>query len=68
QNSSGLENKQEDVKAEAKPGATIKTPTGQTKPITTPQSGTTPLQSSPMESKPITTPQSGTTPLQSNPM
>ncbi|CKF77729.1 Tn916 ORF15 signal peptide containing protein [Streptococcus pneumoniae] len=68
QNSSGLENKQEDVKAEAKTGATIKTPTGQTKPITTPQSGTTPLQSSPMESKPITTPQSGTTPLQSNPM
>ncbi|MDR4272388.1 CD3337/EF1877 family mobilome membrane protein, partial [Bacillus paranthracis] len=68
QNSSGLENKQEDVKAEAKPGATIKTPTGQTKPITTPLSGTTPLQSSPMESKPITTPQSGTTPLQSSPM
>ncbi|MGH0697615.1 CD3337/EF1877 family mobilome membrane protein, partial [Bacillus cereus] len=56
QNSSGLENKQEDVKAEAKPGATIKTPTGQTKPITTPQSGTTPLQSNPIESKPITTP------------
>ncbi|OJE20979.1 hypothetical protein A9490_07970 [Bacillus thuringiensis] len=68
QTNSGLENKQEDVKAEAKPGATIKTPTGQTKPITTPQSGTTPLQSNPMESKPITTPQSGTTPLQSNPM
>ncbi|PEE97259.1 hypothetical protein CON21_29400 [Bacillus thuringiensis] len=68
QNSSGLENKQEDVKAEAKPGATIKTPTGQTKPITTPQSGTTPLQSNPIESKPITTPQSGTTPLQSNPI
>ncbi|GIX59473.1 membrane protein [Bacillus paranthracis] len=68
QNSSGLENKQEDVKAEAKPGATIKTPTGQTKPVTTPQPGTTPLQSNPMESKPITTPQSGTTPLQSNPM
>ncbi|WP_309260376.1 CD3337/EF1877 family mobilome membrane protein [Bacillus cereus] len=68
QNSSGLENKQEDVKAEAKPGATIKTPTGQTKPITTPQSGPTPLQSSPMESKPITTPQSGPTPLQSNPI
>ncbi|UOK49257.1 hypothetical protein KU891_26885 (plasmid) [Bacillus tropicus] len=68
QNSSGLENKQEDVKAEAKPGATIKTPTGQTKPVTTPQSGTTPLQSNPMESKPITTPQSGTTPLQSNPI
>ncbi|MED3621502.1 hypothetical protein P4503_26115, partial [Bacillus thuringiensis] len=59
QKNGGLENKQEDVKAEAKPAATIKTPTGQTKPITTPQSGTTPLQSNPMESKPITTPQSG---------
>ncbi|HHB1999739.1 hypothetical protein J0818_28835 [Bacillus cereus] len=68
QNNGGLENKQEDVKTEAKPVATIKTPTGQTKPVTTPQSGTTPLQSNPMESKPITTPQSGTTPLQSNPM
>ncbi|MDZ4421967.1 CD3337/EF1877 family mobilome membrane protein [Bacillus cereus] len=68
QNNGGLENKQEDVKADVKPVATIKTPTGQTKPITTPQSGTTPLQSNPMESKPITTPQSGTTPLQSNPM
>ncbi|PHD84342.1 CD3337/EF1877 family mobilome membrane protein [Bacillus toyonensis] len=66
QNNGGLENKQGDVKAEAKPGATIKTPNGQTKPVTTPQSGTTPLQSNPMESKPITTPQSGTTPLQSN--
>ncbi|PEP24188.1 hypothetical protein CN575_29895, partial [Bacillus wiedmannii] len=39
QNNGGLENKQEDVKAEAKPAATIKTPTGQTKPVTTPQSG-----------------------------
>ncbi|PFB42424.1 hypothetical protein CN396_22750 [Bacillus thuringiensis] len=68
QNNGGLDNKQEDVKAEVKPLAAIKTPTGQTKPITTPQSGTTPLQSNPMESKPITTPQSGTTPLQSNPM
>ncbi|USK99769.1 CD3337/EF1877 family mobilome membrane protein [Bacillus tropicus] len=68
QNSSGLENKQEDVKAEAKPVAPIKTPTGQTKPITTPQSGTTPTQSNPIESKPITTPQSGTTPTQSNPI
>ncbi|PFY68534.1 MFS transporter [Bacillus wiedmannii] len=67
QNNGGLENKQEDVKAEAKT-TTIKTPTGQTKPVTTPQSGTTPLQSNPMESKPITTPQSGTTPLQSNPI
>ncbi|KAB5640568.1 hypothetical protein E8M24_21790 [Bacillus thuringiensis] len=63
-----LKDKEEDVKADVKPVATIKTPTGQTKPITTPQSGTTPLQSSPMESKPITTPQSGTTPLQSSPM
>ncbi|ENQ3113222.1 hypothetical protein ACEOWI_004574 [Bacillus cereus] len=68
QNNGGLENKQEDVKTEAKPVAPIKTPTGQTKPITTPQSGTTPLQSNPIESKPITTPQSGTTPLQSNPI
>ncbi|RAN86644.1 hypothetical protein B5P41_28055 [Bacillus sp. SRB_28] len=71
QNNGGLENKQEDVKAEAKPVAAIKTPTSQTKsmngkPITTPQSGTTPLQSNSAESKPITTPQSGTTPLQSN--
>ncbi|EJV56569.1 CD3337/EF1877 family mobilome membrane protein, partial [Bacillus cereus] len=53
QNNGGLENKQEDVKAEVKPVAAI----------TTPQSGTTPLQSNPSESKPITTPQSGTTPL-----
>ncbi|WP_137842798.1 MFS transporter [Bacillus sp. 2SH] len=68
QNNGGLDNKQEDVKAEVKPLAAIKTPTGQTKPVTTPQSGTTPLQSNPIESKPITTPQSGTTPLQSNPM
>ena len=68
QNNGGLENKQEDVKTEAKPVAPIKTPTGQTKPITTPQSGTTPTQSNPIESKPITTPQSGTTPTQSNPM
>ncbi|MGN4932059.1 CD3337/EF1877 family mobilome membrane protein, partial [Bacillus cereus group sp. MYBK14-1] len=68
QNNSGLDNKQENVKAEVKPLAAIKTPTGQTKPVTTPQSGTTPLQSNPIESKPITTPQSGTTPLQSNPM
>ncbi|MGE7885048.1 CD3337/EF1877 family mobilome membrane protein, partial [Bacillus sp. NPDC094077] len=75
QNNDGLENKQEDVKAEAKPVAkpvAIKTPTGQTKsvdgkPITTPQSGTTPIQSNPTENKPITTPQSGTTPIQSNP-
>ncbi|MEJ9255646.1 CD3337/EF1877 family mobilome membrane protein [Bacillus wiedmannii] len=82
QNNGGLENKQEDVKAEAKPAATIKTPTGQTKPvttpspanpmesklITTPQSGTTPSQPNPIESKPITTPQSGTTPSPANPM
>ncbi|QWH97846.1 CD3337/EF1877 family mobilome membrane protein [Bacillus mycoides] len=72
QNNDGLENKQEDVKGEAKPVAVIKTPTGQTKSmngkqITTPQSGTTPLQSNQAESKQITTPQSGTTPLQSNP-
>ncbi|EOO99458.1 CD3337/EF1877 family mobilome membrane protein, partial [Bacillus cereus] len=71
QNNDGLENKQEDVKVEEKPVAAIKTPTGQTKsmdgkPITTPQSGTTPLQSNSAERKPITTPQSGTTPLQSN--
>ncbi|MCU5489376.1 hypothetical protein OCA95_23415 [Bacillus cereus] len=63
-----LGNKEEDVKAEVKPLAAIKTPTGQTKPVTTPQSGTKPLQSNPMESKPITIPQSGTKPLQSNPM
>ncbi|RAN74825.1 CD3337/EF1877 family mobilome membrane protein [Bacillus sp. SRB_331] len=73
QNNGGLENKQEDVKAEAKPVATIKTTTGQTKsmdgkPITTPQSGTTPSPANPMESKPITTPQSGTTPSPANPM
>ncbi|WP_163247897.1 MFS transporter [Bacillus tropicus] len=68
QNNGGLENKQEDVKTETKPVAPIKTPTGQTKPITTPQSGTTPTQSNPIESKPITTPQSGTTPTQSNPI
>jgi len=68
QNNGGLDNKQEDVKAEVKPLAAIKTPTGQTKPVTTPQSGTTLLQSNPIESKPITTPQSGTTPLQSNPI
>ncbi|MGX5429840.1 CD3337/EF1877 family mobilome membrane protein [Bacillus cereus] len=68
QNNGGLDNKQEDVKANVKPLAAIKTPTGQTKPVTTPQSGTTPLQSNPMESKPITIPQSGTTPLQSNPI
>ncbi|MGQ8826338.1 CD3337/EF1877 family mobilome membrane protein [Bacillus sp. NA_146.1] len=68
QNNGGLENKQEDVKAEAKPAATIKTPTGQTKPVTTPQSGTTPSPANPMESKPITTPQSGTTPSPANPM
>ncbi|HFR4167199.1 TPA: CD3337/EF1877 family mobilome membrane protein [Bacillus cereus] len=68
-----LKDKEEDVKAEVKPVAAIKIPTGQTKstddkPIIIPQSGTTPLQSNPIESKPITTPQSGTTPLQSNPM
>ncbi|MCU5690819.1 hypothetical protein OCB18_24500 [Bacillus cereus] len=68
QNNGGLENKQEDVKTEAKPVAPIKTPTGQTKPITTPQSGTTPTPANPIESKPITTPQSGTTPTQSNPV
>ncbi|PEW84381.1 hypothetical protein CN447_25300 [Bacillus thuringiensis] len=68
QKNGGLENKQEDVKAEAKPAATIKTPTGQTKPVTTPQSGTTPLQSNPIESKPITAPQSGTTSIPANPM
>ncbi|WP_161520243.1 CD3337/EF1877 family mobilome membrane protein [Bacillus cereus] len=68
QNNGGLENKQADVKAEAKPAATIKTPTGQTKPVTTPQSGTIPLQSNPIESKPIITPQSGTTPLPADPI
>ncbi|MGE1110001.1 CD3337/EF1877 family mobilome membrane protein [Bacillus wiedmannii] len=68
QSNEELNSKEEDVKAEAKPAATIKTPTGQTKPVTTPQSGTTPSPANPMESKPITTPQSGTTPLQSNPM
>ncbi|MED0943359.1 CD3337/EF1877 family mobilome membrane protein [Bacillus mycoides] len=73
QNNGGLENKQEDVKAEAKPVAIIKTPTGQTKsmdgkPITTPQSGTTPSPANPMDGKPITTPQSGTTPSPANPM
>ncbi|MEH2992941.1 hypothetical protein P3W38_22235 [Bacillus paranthracis] len=68
QNNGGLENKQDDVKAEAKPVATIKTPTGQTKPVTTPQSGTTPSPANPLESKPITTPQSGTTPTPANPV
>ncbi|MGN4718516.1 CD3337/EF1877 family mobilome membrane protein [Bacillus cereus group sp. MYBK226-2] len=68
QNNGGLENKQEDVKTEAKPVAPIKTPTGQTKPITTPQSGTTPTPANPIESKPITTPQSGTTPTPANPI
>ncbi|MFT2138056.1 CD3337/EF1877 family mobilome membrane protein, partial [Bacillus cereus] len=68
-----LKDKEEDVKAEVKPVAAIKIPTGQTKstddkPIIIPQSGTTPLPANPIESKPITTPQSGTTPLQSNPM
>ncbi|MFJ9304381.1 CD3337/EF1877 family mobilome membrane protein [Bacillus toyonensis] len=71
QNNGGLENKQEDVKAEVKPVAAIKTPTGQTKstddkPITTPQSGTTPVPANLMESKSITTPQSGTTPVPAN--
>ncbi len=68
QNNGGLENKQENVKTEAKPVATIKTPTGQTKPITTPQLGTTPTPANPIESKPITTPQSGTTPTPANPI
>ncbi|HDR7950329.1 TPA: hypothetical protein QCY38_004027 [Bacillus toyonensis] len=68
QNNGGLENKQEDVKADVKPVATIKTPTGQTKPVTTPQSGTTPIPANPIESKPITTPQSGTTPIPANPI
>ncbi|KAB2447127.1 CD3337/EF1877 family mobilome membrane protein [Bacillus thuringiensis] len=73
QNNGGLDNKQEDVKADVKPVAAIKTPTGQTKstddkPITTPQSGTTPIPANPIESKPITTPQSGTTPIPANPI
>ncbi|PFQ39797.1 hypothetical protein COK05_27815 [Bacillus cereus] len=73
QNNGGLENKQEDVKAEVKPVAAIKTPTGQTKstddkPITPPQSGTTPIPANPIESKPITPPQSGTTPIPANPI
>ncbi|MED3447746.1 hypothetical protein P4483_28150 [Bacillus thuringiensis] len=73
QNNGGLDNKQEDVKADVKSVAAIKTPTGQTKstddkPITTPQSGTTPIPANPIESKPITTPQSGTTPLPANPI
>ncbi|OUB25905.1 hypothetical protein BK737_29270 [Bacillus thuringiensis serovar palmanyolensis] len=68
-----LKDKEEDVKADVKPVAAIKTPTGQTKstddkPIITPQSGTTPLPANPMESKPITPPQSGTTPIPANPM
>ncbi|MDE7552897.1 CD3337/EF1877 family mobilome membrane protein [Bacillus tropicus] len=68
QNNGGLENKQDDVKAEAKPTATIKTPTGQTKPVTTPQLGTPSSPANPMESKPITTPQSGTPSSPANPM
>ncbi|HFJ9436023.1 TPA: hypothetical protein ACGW84_005913, partial [Bacillus cereus] len=40
----------------------------ESKPITAPQSGTTPISANPMESKPITTPQSGTTPSQPNPI
>ncbi|MDE7574140.1 CD3337/EF1877 family mobilome membrane protein [Bacillus tropicus] len=68
QNNGGLENKQDDVKAEAKPTATIKTPTGQTKPVTTPQLGTPSSPANPMESKPITTPQSGTPSSPVNPM
>ncbi|WP_144517532.1 CD3337/EF1877 family mobilome membrane protein [Bacillus thuringiensis] len=68
QNNGGLENKKEDVKAEAKPAATIKTPTGQTKPVTTPQSGTPSSPANPMESKPVTTPQSGTPSSPANPM
>ncbi|MGN4753292.1 CD3337/EF1877 family mobilome membrane protein [Bacillus cereus group sp. MYBK220-1] len=68
-----LKDKEEDVKAEVKPVAAIKIPTGQTKstddkPIIIPQSGTIPIPANPIESKPITTPQSGTTPLQSNPI
>ncbi|PED57284.1 hypothetical protein CON50_01090 [Bacillus anthracis] len=68
QNNGGLENKQDDVKAEAKPTATIKTPTGQTKPVTTPQSGTPSSPANPMESKPITTPQSVTPSTPANPV
>nr|WP_088326231.1 MFS transporter [Bacillus cereus] len=68
QNNGGLENKQEDVKTEAKPVAPIKTPTGQTKPITTPQSGTIPTPANPIESKPITPTQSGTTSIPANPV
>ncbi|PEK11849.1 hypothetical protein CN681_07210 [Bacillus toyonensis] len=68
-----LKDKEEDVKAEIKPVAAIKTPTGQTKstddkPIITPQSGTTSVPANPMESKSITTPQSGTTSVPANPM
>ncbi|PFI73591.1 CD3337/EF1877 family mobilome membrane protein [Bacillus cereus] len=68
-----LKDKEEDVKAEVKPVAAIKIPTGQTKstddkPIIIPQSGTTPIPANPIESKPITTPQSGTTPIPANPM
>ncbi|MBJ8084901.1 hypothetical protein JDS82_27655 [Bacillus cereus group sp. N14] len=68
QNNGGLENKQEDVKAAAKPAATIKTPTGQTKPITPPQSVTPSSPTNPMESKPITPPQSVTPSSPANPM
>ncbi|MEB9830619.1 hypothetical protein COD82_28530 [Bacillus cereus] len=68
QNNGGLDNKQEDVKAEVKPLAAIKTPTGQTKPVTTPQSGTPSSPAKPMESKPITPPQSVTPPSPANPM
>ncbi|HFJ9460144.1 TPA: CD3337/EF1877 family mobilome membrane protein [Bacillus cereus] len=67
QNNGGLENKQGDVKAETKPGATIKTPTGQTKPVTTPQSGTPSSPAKPMESKPITPP-SPANPMESKPI
>ncbi|MDA2212382.1 CD3337/EF1877 family mobilome membrane protein [Bacillus thuringiensis] len=68
-----LKDKEEDVKAEVKPVAAIKIPTGQTKstddkPIIIPQSGTTPIPANPIESKPITTPQSGTTPIPANPI
>ncbi|PES75399.1 hypothetical protein CN504_27920 [Bacillus anthracis] len=77
-----LKDKEEDVKADVKPVATIKTPTSPTKPvktplqsnsieskpITTPQSGTTPTLANSIESKPITTPQSGTTPTLANPV
>ncbi|PEF61526.1 CD3337/EF1877 family mobilome membrane protein [Bacillus cereus] len=64
QNNGGLENKQDDVK----PAATIKTPTGQTKPITPPQSGTPSSPANPVESKPITPPQSGTPSSPANPV